>query len=757
MRCSHLILAILLLNLTIPSTYAQGIIIDHKCTDITQIPESAIAQAKSSLHIAYGHTSHGSQLVDGMNGLVGFMNGLGYTHNLYDFDRGGSNGALDFYDTPFSGADDLGNPDRTSWAAATQNYLDTHPAINVVIWSWCGQVSWASEGDINTYLNLMNGLEQNYPDVHFVYMTGHLDGSGAYGNLNIRNQQIRDYCTANDKTLYDFADIESYDPDRMTHYMPLFANDNCDYDSNGDEVQDRNWAEDWQNTHTQNVDWYNCGAAHSKPLNANQKAYAAWWLWARIAGWPGPVQDTTPPSVPQNLNASVLSETQIDLSWNASTDAESGVSRYNVYRDDDYVGYSANLQFRDNNLTPGTTYTYEVTAVNGAGTESARSASAQATTPSDDEPPTQPEDLSALAVSSSQIDLTWTASTDNSGVTGYHIYRDGQEIGTSTETTYSDTGLLPATTYSYMVSAYDAANNESYPSDAVQATTLDPSQETFTVRLETTNEVEDSFIFENDPNGNYGNEEYVDTIDRFIIRFNLPAALNNKLILSANLGLYVWNQTNYQPNQYMEIFRMTRDWTENQVTWNNATSSNNWTTPGGDCEDHVYAQILHQQGSENWDHTFYPEVDISALVQLWANGTESNHGMLIINDCATGIGLKASEYGEGTRPYLDISYTDKPASGLSNQAAVQSFILYPNYPNPFNPTTTIQFDIPRSSFVILTIHDLLGREITTLVNDNRSAGTYTVEWDAKELPSGIYLYRISVGDYTETRKLVLQK
>jgi uncharacterized protein YjdB len=87
--------------------------------------------------------------------------------------------------------------------------------------------------------------------------------------------------------LYDFADIESYDPDG-NYYLDKLANDACDYDSNGDAVPDKNWAIDWQNTHTVNVDWYNCTSAHSQPLNANRKAYAAWWMFARLAGWTGP-------------------------------------------------------------------------------------------------------------------------------------------------------------------------------------------------------------------------------------------------------------------------------------------------------------------------------------------------------------------------------------------------------------------------------------------------------------------------------------
>ncbi|MBT8378419.1 MAG: T9SS type A sorting domain-containing protein [Ignavibacteria bacterium] len=115
-------------------------------------------------------------------------------------------------------------------------------------------------------------------------MTGHLDGTGLNGNLHIRNNQIRDYCNANNKILYDFADIETWDPD-FTYFGNKIPNDNCDYDSDGNLIRDSNWAIEWQNAHIEGVDWYNCPSAHSQPLNANQKAYAAWWLWSRLAGW----------------------------------------------------------------------------------------------------------------------------------------------------------------------------------------------------------------------------------------------------------------------------------------------------------------------------------------------------------------------------------------------------------------------------------------------------------------------------------------
>jgi hypothetical protein len=241
---------------------------DHQRSSVSGLSSSRVEKAKSSLVVAYWHTSHGSQLITGIDGMDAFYGGSGlYTLN-------GSSG-LRLHEE----GTDLGNPGLAQFEASVRAYLAANSATNVVMASWCGQVTSASESMISDYLDRMTRLETDFPKVVFVYMTGHSDGTGPTGNLRARNDQIRAYCKSNGKWLYDFNDIESYDPDG-TYYGDKNLTDNCDYDSNGDGNPDKNWATDWQSAHPS--EWWDCGSAHSQPLNANMKARAAWQLWCSI-------------------------------------------------------------------------------------------------------------------------------------------------------------------------------------------------------------------------------------------------------------------------------------------------------------------------------------------------------------------------------------------------------------------------------------------------------------------------------------------
>src|SRR6266702_4762660 len=172
--------------------------------------------------------------------------------------------------------------------------------------------------------------------------------------------------------------------------------------------------------------------------------------------------DTTSPSPPAGLTGAAAGSTGANLSWSASTD-NVGVTGYIVRRNGVQVATPATTSFADTGLSVATTYSYTVAARDAAGNTSPNSASVSITiaTPADTTPPTTPTGLTAAVAGSSGANLSWSASTDNVGVTGYIVRRNGVQVATPATTSFADTGLSAATTYSYTVAARDAAGNTS--------------------------------------------------------------------------------------------------------------------------------------------------------------------------------------------------------------------------------------------------------------------------------------------------------
>ncbi len=107
--------------------------------------------------------------------------------------------------------------------------------------------------------------------------------------------------------------------------------------------------------------------------------------------------------------------------------------------------------------------------------------------------------------------------------------------------------------------------------------------------------------------------------------------------------------------------------------------------------------------------------------------------------------------------YYELVYDPNPVSVKDNKNIPIAYSLQQNYPNPFNSSSVIKYSIPHSSQVTLKIFNALGEEIETLVNREKPAGTYEVKWNAAELPSGVYFYRIKAGDFIQTKKMILLK
>jgi hypothetical protein len=124
----------------------------------------------------------------------------------------------------------------------------------------------------------------------------------------------------------------------------------------------------------------------------------------------------------------------------------------------------------------------------------------------------------------------------------------------------------------------------------------------------------------------------------------------------------------------------------------------------------------------------------------WNNETDMKYS----RDLGTGAGIELVRL---------LTYTDIESEvGLPT-----AFNLKQNYPNPFNPVTTIRYSIPSNVKVILNVFDVAGREVAILENRERVAGNYQVNFDAKQLASGVYYYRLNAGSFTSTKKFVLIK
>jgi chitodextrinase len=182
--------------------------------------------------------------------------------------------------------------------------------------------------------------------------------------------------------------------------------------------------------------------------------------------------DTTAPTAPSLPTFGAITATSIVLNWLAAKD-DAGIANYDVKCDDVIVGTTTGLTFTVTALSPNSTHALSLIARDSAGNTSSATANVSATTLVDTTAPTVPKTLLLSARTDSSLQFSWTGSTDTggSGVASYEIFRDGTAVGTSTTSTFTDSGLTPATAYSYAIVAIDVAGNRSLSSLAYAAKT----------------------------------------------------------------------------------------------------------------------------------------------------------------------------------------------------------------------------------------------------------------------------------------------
>ena len=172
--------------------------------------------------------------------------------------------------------------------------------------------------------------------------------------------------------------------------------------------------------------------------------------------------------------------------------------------------------------------------------------------------------------------------------------------------------------------------------------------------------------------------------------------------------------------------------------------------------DRVYALI--EDGDYIWAGTLGGLVKIDKISGETAFYNKANSGLpynRVESITIDGSGNKwIGTYGGGLAVYNEGGVISIESG---REMIVEAFLLHQNYPNPFNPETTISYELPKESDITLTIYDITGRLVETLVNEKREPGYYSVHWDASQFSSGVYLYRIQTEGFQQVKKCLLIK
>ena len=150
----------------------------------------------------------------------------------------------------------------------------------------------------------------------------------------------------------------------------------------------------------------------------------------------------------------------------------------------------------------------------------------------------------------------------------------------------------------------------------------------------------------------------------------------------------------------------------------------------------------------------------TAGVQQWVARFDwvSDQAVALAVDGSGNVYVTGSSSSGDASVFSTIMYVQQPVTTIEAlQVSPSGYSFSQNYPSPFNPSTTIEFGLPHAGYVTLTVQNVLGQEVATLIAGDHAAGTFKATWDASGMPSGVYFYRLTAGDYVQSKKAVLMK
>jgi hypothetical protein len=190
--------------------------------------------------------------------------------------------------------------------------------------------------------------------------------------------------------------------------------------------------------------------------------------------------------------------------------------------------------------------------------------------------------------------------------------------------------------------------------------------------------------------------------------------------------------------------------------WSNAYSGT-YTVPGTgwryidlQAPYFVYngtSNLLVEVCYDNSAYTAYSPVNSTTIAGMtWGYYTDNSTGCTMAGGAA-----------QASRPNTCLTFIPVNGTGNIGMTTPTTYSLSQNYPNPFNPVTKINFAIPKSGLVTIKVYDITGKEVSTLVNEVKNAGSYSVDFTANNISSGVYFYKISAGDFSSVKKMMLIK